>query len=886
MTFLETWRTNLKTDALLFAEAGKTQPAADKIISLIGAAALWEIRQKTPDQLAALETACPDPQERQLLLEALDGWGKRTPAEALSELDREQKAKPALRQAIEKLLGYFIETLFDEKILQINNSGTITGANNVIGGQQVVLGDLIIQQYIMPKAERTCPRPSEEPTHFGGRDTELEALISTLKAGGDCAITALNGTGGLGKTTIARVLASKLYKDKTFRAVLWADVTQAPDFSTLMRGWANHADSAFTTEKRSNEQIAYQVKALLEGVISEQCQTCDPARVLMVLDDVWENGIGVARLLMMAKPENTTILLTTRNESVINALHVQNRQKLTHLNTENAIQLLQTYLSGVTDADLRGLAEALGGHPLAMQLAARRIKNESGRDSLAESLKRCTEEYKKGIPAGTPFVALGLGDGQQKEDSLDVSLYYSYTALSPPAQLAFRQLGALAYDKPFNEALLAALWATADAQATLALCDELRLLDLIAPTPNQTGWYQQHAILRAYAKAWLGKAGPEAETTAFGRYADHITAIAEQFDALPPEAWGDLDRDLAHIDYVGDDLARRWGVDGNRDDRLTQQAARFSANITNYVARRRLAVEQAGKTTLRGLTWLEMGLQAYQAQSDQKGQAVMLHNIGNVWSNLGEKHKALEFFNQALSLCRAVGDRGGEATTLNNIGGVWFALGEQHKALEFFNQVLSLRRAVGDRRGEAATLNNIGGVWSALGEKHKALEFFNQALPLYRAVSDKGGEATTLNNIGGVWSALGEQHKALEFFNQALPLFRAVGDKGGEAGSLNNIGKVWADLGEKHKALEFYEQALPLFRAVGNREGEATTLYNIGLAWDALGNMDKAIENTEQALRMMIKNKIERLPNKVSRSEVQDFLAKLKAKRDGDSAAL
>jgi tetratricopeptide (TPR) repeat protein len=113
-----------------------------------------------------------------------------------------------------------------------------------------------------------------------------------------------------------------------------------------------------------------------------------------------------------------------------------------------------------------------------------------------------------------------------------------------------------------------------------------------------------------------------------------------------------------------------------------------------------------------------------------------------------------------------------------------------------------------------------------------------------------------------------------------------VSDKGGEATTLNNIGGVWSALGEQHKALEFFNQALPLFRAVGNREGEATTLYNIGLAWDALGNMDKAIENTEQALRMMIKNKIERLPNKVSRSEVQDFLAKLKAKRDGDSAAL
>ncbi|WP_416242438.1 tetratricopeptide repeat protein, partial [Anabaena cylindrica] len=43
-------------------------------------------------------------------------------------------------------------------------------------------------------------------------------------------------------------------------------------------------------------------------------------------------------------------------------------------------------------------------------------------------------------------------------------------------------------------------------------------------------------------------------------------------------------------------------------------------------------------------------------------------NIGKVYSDLGEKQKALEYYNQALPLSRAVGDRGEEATTLNNIG--------------------------------------------------------------------------------------------------------------------------------------------------------------------------------------------------------------------------
>ena len=163
--------------------------------------------------------------------------------------------------------------------------------------------------------------------------------------------------------------------------------------------------------------------------------------------------------------------------------------------------------------------------------------------------------------------------------------------------------------------------------------------------------------------------------------------------------------------------------------------------------------------------------------------------------------QAIQKLQEARLLYRAVGDRGGEAATLNNIGRVYDALGEKQKALDFYNQALPILRAVGDsealrrnRRVEATTLNNIGAVYDALGEKQKALDFYNQALPIRRAVGDsealrrnRRGEAVTLNNIGGVYDDLGEKQKALDFFNQALPILRAVGDPYGEVTILDNI---------------------------------------------------------------------------------------------------
>jgi CHAT domain-containing protein/Tfp pilus assembly protein PilF len=222
-----------------------------------------------------------------------------------------------------------------------------------------------------------------------------------------------------------------------------------------------------------------------------------------------------------------------------------------------------------------------------------------------------------------------------------------------------------------------------------------------------------------------------------------------------------------------------------------------------------------------------------------------------VYDSLGEKQKALEYYDRALPLLQAVGDRRVEAATLNNMGYVYDSLGEKQKALEYYDRALPLLQAVGDRGGESATLNNIGGVYYLLGEKQKALEYYDRALPLFQAVEDRDGEATTLNNIGLVYSSLGEKQKALEYYDRALPLFQAVEDRDGEATTLNNIGLVYSSLGEKQKALEYYDRALPLVQAVGYRGGEAATLYNLASLQRSQGNLKQALTLMDSAITIV-----------------------------------
>jgi tetratricopeptide (TPR) repeat protein len=677
---------------------------------------------------------------------------------------------------------------------------------------------------------------------------------------------ALQGIGGIGKTTLAQAICADCEVRRGFNQIFWLEVgpdKTITDLPALLRTiGTSFGDAAEHYDSLQNARV--RVQNHLRG-----------KRSLIVLDDVWAEGL-VDQFSWAGV--DCRLLVTTRSKNL-----VDHPQQIAKLGADEGLRLLATLFDPLNPkidmltADHRAIVTLLDGYTLAITIAGKWLM-KYGQGRAAAYLAR--------LKAGESdlFKQLDLSKSD-KNANLELSLSLSYNDLEPDDQQRFRALGVFAAGSSFSLAALDAVWGTTDGFIEAQRLVDAGLLEAVKGAYDDDR-YSQHSLLRSYARALLAKAG---ETDSlFGRYADYYIQLAQDFRQVPPEHWGYLDDDVPQIQAAGDELVIR--IEAGQSDQWERGLA-FASNITTYLARRR---------EVRRVEWLEMGLKAarslhqrgtgdqelykrrevlflselgsvwsdlgekrkaleyydlalplYRAVGDKRGEASTLNNIGSVWDALGEKRKALEYYDQALLLIQALGDKNGEATTLNNIGSVWDALGEKRMALDFFDQALPLLRAVGDKRGEASTLNNIGLVWDALGEKRKALDFYDQALPLLRAVGDKRGEATTLNNIGLVWDDLGEKRKALDFYDQALPLYRAVGDKRGEATTLNNIGSVWDALGEKRKALDFYDRALPLFRAVGDKRGEATTLNNIGRVWDALGEKRKALDFYDRALPIL-----------------------------------
>jgi len=658
-------------------------------------------------------------------------------------------------------------------------------------------------------------------------------------------VRAVQGTGGIGKTTLANALGRSCKIRRHFiDGTYFVRLGRVGDISLpLMQATLGMAlGDKDTTGYIDEEQGRVRLSLLLRD-----------KQALIVLDDVWDIK---QKRAFEALGENCRMLITTRQRNIVPRATTHKLNKLTEA---EGVELIGRWLDRTpTDPNPhieqeKRIITLVDGYTLAIAISAAKLAGGYSHESLIKRLE-----------AGRTFKDLKLGKGEDKNDNLEKAIFLSYDDLSGDNQRRFRQLGVLAPSTGFVTGLAGAIWDEDEFDSEDGL--QALLNSALLDRDEDTGEWKQHSLLRAYAAALLSE---DDEHEIFTRYVTHITDTCE-FNYLKMQDWDtNYEHLYPHIDYLGDTLTDRYPRD---HDRYRELMGEFMVMIHSYLVNRPLLREGA----YRGLDWLMTAIELY-ADSDQKNrQSLMLNQCALIYDNLGQKQKALDMYQQVLEIDRQMGNRSGEATTFNNIGMVYRSQGRNDEALEMYQQALPIIREVGDRSGEATTLNNIGMVYSALGQKQQALEeMFQQVLPIRREVGDRSGEATTLNNIGKVYDDLGRKQEALEMYQKALPIWHEVGDRRSEATTLNNIGMIYRSQGQNDEALEMYQQALPMHREVGNRSMEATTSYNMAMIYYQRGDLDTAIQYLERTVE------IEKDIGDPHYEDDRAFLEQVKRERDG-----
>jgi tetratricopeptide (TPR) repeat protein/DNA-binding XRE family transcriptional regulator len=652
-----------------------------------------------------------------------------------------------------------------------------------------------------PPVPRQLPAAAAD---FTGRAGELAALTGMLEAPagapGTVVISAVGGTAGVGKTTLAVYWAHQVagrFPDGQLHVNLrgFGPSGTPAEPEAAVRGFL---DALGVPPERIPAQPDAQA-GLYRSLLADR-------RMLIVLDNARDEA--QVRPLLPASPASL-VLVTSRNQlsglAAADGARMLNLDVLAH---DEAVQLLTSRLgaarAGAEPGAVEEIAALCACLPLALAVAAARAAARPGFPlaALAAELRDAAGRL-DALDAGEPAA------------SVRAVFSWSYDQLTTDAARMFRLLG-LHPGPDISVPAAASLAATSQPQAR-RLLGELARAHLIAE--HVPGRYAFHDLLRAYAADRAGGTDSEPDrAAAIGRVLDHYLHTASRAALVLNPA-----RELIPLAPPSPGAV----TDQPGDPR--QALAWFEAEHQVLLA----AVTLADHSGFDGHAW-------------QLPWAVMpfLDNRGH-WQEQAATQRT------ALAAATRAGDAAGQAVSGRLLAAACTALGDYDQAVGHYASSLRLYRQLGNRHGEARTRQNLAVLAEFQGRYANALGHAEQALRLYRAAGDKAGEAGMLNNVGWYHDLLGDYQQARGFCRQALALCAETGYRNAEATAWDSLGYAEHHLGNPGEAAACYQRALGIARELGDRRLEADTLTHLGDTRQAAGDLPQAREAWRQALAIL-----------------------------------
>jgi len=669
-----------------------------------------------------------------------------------------------------------------------------------------------------------APPPGRPPTNlpepltsFVGRERERAEVASLMSAN---RLVTLVGAGGVGKTRLALRVAASAAAD-------YPDGAWLVELSALTDpGLVPQAVGAALGQREQPHREP--LDALVE--------TLRAKRLLVVLDNA-EHLLAACTALvetLLRQCPQVAWLVTSRERLavpgeqcyVVPPLSLPDagaaaapedlaRADAVRLMCERArLHLPRFELTGENAASLAAICRRLDGLPLAIELAAARLRTLSP----VELERRLDRRF-----------ALLVGGGPTlppRQQTLRTAIDWSHDLLDDAQRALFARLSAFAGGCALEAAERVCAGEGIDAADVLDLVTSLADKSLVVVEERAGATrYRLLDSIRDYAAERLDASGDAGRLRA--RHLDHYAALAReaepQMNGKDQLAW--LERLEADHDNLRAALAHAVAAaDAPSALGLATSISRFWY-VRGYVAEGRawmtriLALRGAEGTAIRGKAQNWAGVFAWKQRDYAASRA---------------------HYEEALSIRRALGDRGGVGAVLSNLGLLAFEQGDYARALELHEESLAIDRELGDRWGVAVSLMHLGEIAATHGDAAKARAYDEESLAIFRELGDRGHVANALRHLGTMALRQGDAAGARALCAESLAICRELGDRSGVAWALDGLGTAARHSGDLAESGRLHEEALALFRELADRKGIAESLRGLGRAATQAGDHDTA----------------------------------------------
>jgi DNA-binding SARP family transcriptional activator/tetratricopeptide (TPR) repeat protein len=657
---------------------------------------------------------------------------------------------------------------------------------------------------------------------FSGRSAELERLLAETRGPLPRAvvISAIDGMGGVGKTTLAVHLAHRIagdFPDGQYFIDLHGfspgvdPVTPEQALDTLLR------DGGVPPEliQHSREGRSAQWRSYLAG-----------QRALLILD----NAIDAAHVRpLLPGTAGVLVLITSRRK--LSALEGAVPMSLNVLSAGDAAALFSqvagTERVAAEPEAVAAAVELCGRLPLAIRIAAARLRDRATW-SVADLVDRLRDQAKR-----QQFLQVG-------DQSVLAVLKMSYRYLQPRLQRLFRLLSLnpgpdfdaytaaalTGYSLDVAEYCLQALFddnlllqTTADRfhfHDLVRDCSHQIAMEIEDPTERQA---TQHRLFDYYLHAvhvW----SKDLENRIYnlppriGHQPEHLRAAASSHEAV----------ELLSVEYRNLTAIAQFTVSNG----WPAHAWQFACFLQPLLAIRNYP--EGSYELFQG------GVAAARAVGDVPGEAACLQGLAAVCRAHRSTAEALRHLQCALDLNRQLGDLGREAALLVDLGNVHLDDDRIDDARTAFQAAEALVEHSPNPALRAAIDNNLGVIYRDLGLYQKALSRLRKALA---ATPHDDRASLTAWSVGAIYHVRGEFDAALREFERILHTSTESDFEHGQAVALLGLSAVHRSLGDSDESMRLGRRALALARRLALHKLECETLIAIAET-TALQDVDQA----------------------------------------------
>jgi predicted ATPase/DNA-binding CsgD family transcriptional regulator len=575
-------------------------------------------------------------------------------------------------------------------------------------------------------------------TSFIGRETDLATAIDVL-AQPNTRLLTLTGPGGVGKTRLAIAIAQAVEADFP-GGVSFVNLAPLAD-----------ADLVVPTIAQMLGVHASGAQSLQDAIATWLRQRT----VLLLIDNV-EHVIGSAPAIadLLGASPGVTMLATSRAPL---KLHAEREFQVSPLalstdaadaGQSSAVQLFvdraqavrsDFWLTRENTPSVVALCNRLDGLPLAIELAAARIKVLSPRELLER------------LPASLPLLTGGPRDVPARQQTLFDTIAWSYDLLAEPEQRLFRQLTIFAggWTLDAAEAVCDADLDVLDGMTTLI--DHNLIRQLVRRRDESR--YSMLETIHEFGRQRRAE-HDECEVVA-GRHLSYVAAsighMNAGLDGHEQEIW--IERLLPEIDNVRRALAFAL----ERNDGL---AAINLAVASEMIWFSRYLMREA-------VDWLSRSL----AIADDLPVAI----VANAYSKLGhyaweayDYARAEQAYERAIDLHGRSGNQLGIARATHGLA--WSAIyeGRYQRARDLDEQAFEIAWDIGDRALIATADETLAFLMTLTGEYDAAIARCQRSVDLYRADGDHLGACHALVFLGTIALWHGELDRAERCGKEAL----------------------------------------------------------------------------------------------------------------------